>query len=80
MDLAFLEKSLSRVRAIFVLWSNEAWLTQSPLPGLSPISYKNGVQTTLLRRMANFTPVKPGNPSLDGIPSIVLRALRATTE
>lgn len=49
-------------------------------PGLSSINYKDGGQATLLRRMASLTPVKPGEPPLDGLPPIVLRVLRAAIE
>jgi len=78
--IGFARKQLTAVRSICCLWLNDAWLTQSPLPGLSPVSCKSQRQTTFLLQIANITPVKPGSTPPNGFPPIVLRALRAAIE
>jgi len=67
--------ALSSARSISVLWANDKWLTQEPLPGLSPISLLQP-QPAQLREMATLTSIPPGEPAPDGFPPAVLKALR----
>jgi hypothetical protein len=68
--------SLNTARAICVLWKNEKWIDQAPLPGLSPISLKDHSRNPIIRQIAELTRVKPGEATPDGFPSIFLRCLQ----
>lgn len=69
--------ALSSARAICVLWANDKWITQEPLPGISPIALANGNGVlSSLRQMATLTSIQSGEPAPDGFPLAVLQALK----
>lgn len=69
-------QNLNAARVICVLWNNEKWIRQSPLPELSPISLKKPTLNAILRHIAQLTRVEVGESTPDGLPPIVLKALR----
>lgn len=58
------------------LWRNDAWISQAPLPGLAPISVSNNLNNGRIRRMAELTKVNASEEIPDGLPNVVLKALR----
>lgn len=69
-------RHLNAARAVSALRNNDKWINHVPLPGLAPVSLKDGKRNALLRQIADLTRVKPREATPDGFPPIVLKALR----
>lgn len=68
-------KALKAARSICLSWGNDQWISQSPLPGLSPIDLADPTKMRIVRQMASITQVKEGETTPEGYPAAVLQAL-----